>query len=171
MKHHPPIVVLPSLDAVSSLHELASAPSRAEKENHELTAVADRNLGYHERRGLSLLETIVSGFILSLIVIFMVSLFPSSMIAIQKSESKLEADALASTLIEEVRYQPFDSMAALPPGAVKRGKTNLTYSTEVEEIPGSDPRYLKVVRVTVDWEERGEPRQLVREVWVHAVRR
>ena len=123
------------------------------------------------RLGLSLLETVISGFVLTLVIIFVASLFPGSLLAIQTSESLIQADYLASSLVEEIRHQSFDDMVALPPATVTRGRSELSYTTEVGPVPNSDPRFLKKVRVVVTWTERSKSREVVRETWVHALRR
>lgn len=121
--------------------------------------------------GLTLLETVISGFVLSLVIIFIASLFPSSLLAIQSSESRIQADYLATTLLEEMRHQPFDQITALPGGQLKKGRSTLRYTTEVGPVPNSDPRFLKRIKVEVTWEERNKTRKVVRETWVHALRR
>lgn len=122
-------------------------------------------------RALSLLETVVSGFILTLLVIFVVSLFPGSLIAIQSSESRIQADSLASNLLEEMRHRPFDKIVALPAGQESRERSVLNYTTEVGPVPGSNPLFLKKLRVVVTWTERNKERRLVRETWVHSLDR
>lgn len=121
--------------------------------------------------GFSLLETVISGFILSLVIIFIASLFPSSLLAIQTSESRIQADYLASALLEEMRHREFDDIVAIPDGVVTRGRSNLNFHTEVGPVPNSDPRFIKRLRVEVTWTERSKTRQVVRETWVHALRR
>ncbi|MGE0492677.1 MAG: hypothetical protein AB7S38_25925 [Vulcanimicrobiota bacterium] len=121
--------------------------------------------------GISLLETVLGGIILALVIIFVSTLFPASLIAIGGSENTMQAEELAGSLLESMREVPFEQLAPLPPGDFHGDRQVLHYQTEVGPVPDSDPNFIKSLKVTVSWQERGRQRQVVRECWVHALRR
>ena len=127
------------------------------------------------RRGLSLLETVVAAFLFMLVVILVLNLFPSSLLALTQAELKARAARLAQSRLNEVRLRPFESLQVQGPREELLGEeyqgARLRAFLDVRRDPDSDPDRLKVLRVTVQWDERGRKRESVREVWVTRVRR
>ncbi|MBI3928496.1 MAG: hypothetical protein HY319_23340 [Armatimonadetes bacterium] len=113
------------------------------------------------RRGISLIETLIGISILLLAVVLMMSLLPSSWLAVHRGEQRLVAANLAQSLLEEQRSVPFEELDS---GALPRVTTAhqvFEPLLEVEPVPGK-PR-LKLVRVRVRWEARGRPMEVVRQ--------
>ena len=89
--------------------------------------------------GLSLMETVISGFILAIVIIFVSALFPGSLLAIRGSESRIQAESLASRLLEEMRQVPFQQIQPLPPGQTDFRGTTLILQHRVSTSDGRRP--------------------------------
>lgn len=121
------------------------------------------------RRGLSLLETVLSFCIVALMVVMIFSLYPAAMSTVRLSGQKLQADALADSLLEQYQAAPFDSLApgsepSLPP--VDGQGTRFQPVVQFEEVsdPEVDAGLLRRIRVSVSWTEHGMTRARIREV-------
>ncbi len=115
-------------------------------------------------RGLSLLETVVATFLFLLVVVLVMNLFPSSLFSLQQAELKQRAERLCQSRLNEQRVRKFSSLVstALPV------EECFTPVLEVLPHPGTN---LKILRVTVTWQERNQTRKVSREVWVTDVPR
>ncbi|MBI3925991.1 MAG: prepilin-type N-terminal cleavage/methylation domain-containing protein [Armatimonadetes bacterium] len=126
------------------------------------------------RRGFSLLETVVAGSLLALVMLLLFNLFPSSMLALRQGEQQIQADAVAQSALDQVRSEGYGK---LQPGEVRRlqpvrrGSLVYTPTLEVFQVADADPNLLKGLRTTVSWQERGESRQVVHEIWIHGLAR
>lgn len=68
-----------------------------------------------QRRGFTLIETIFATFIISVVIVAIFDLFPSSMVAIKRSEMQIEANDIAQSVLEDMRAVPFDSLTPYSP--------------------------------------------------------
>lgn len=110
-------------------------------------------------RGLSLLEVIFAGALLSLTFMAILNIVPTSVIGEKRSQNKVVADALAQSRLERARAIPFNQLVADgvdhpvdPPGAVY----NRTAFRITERIEDASPTgRLKRVSVTVTWNDPG----------------
>lgn len=123
------------------------------------------------KTGFTLVETIISCLIVSLTIIFIFNLFPTSMAAIKRSETEIQASNLAQSLLEQMRAQGFANLSALPAATVPIDNTNYQYVTTVGPVPGTDARFLKRASVTIRWKARHTEQTMTREVWVHSLKR
>jgi len=80
------------------------------------------------RRGFSLIETIFAASILSIVIMVLFNLYPSSLLAVRRAEHRLEATTLAQSILESKRAMPFSQL------------TSLTVDTDYA-VPGSDPTW------------------------------
>ena len=125
-------------------------------------------------RGFSLAEVIISTLVLSLVMMTVFNLFPSSALAVKKGEQRLTAESLAQAGLEECRARPF---ADLTLGQQNLGNTTVgaTVYERTRQIfvpPGSpDAKLLKGVRIRLGWTEQGRSRELLAETWVVNVER
>lgn len=122
-------------------------------------------------RGLSLLETVVATFLFTLVVVLVMNLFPSSLFSLQQAELKQRAERLAQSRLNEQRARKFSSLvlnSSTPLTAEDWEGHKLKPVLEVLPHAGTD---LKILRVTVTWEERNQIRKVSREVWVTDVPR
>lgn len=96
-------------------------------------------------RGVTLVELILALVVFSLLSLAVLTLLPSSMLAVKKADVHLRADALAESLLEHYRVQPFGTLA---------GET-LPYEEPFSRRLDVTPRgsRLKELKVTVSWED------------------
>ena len=122
------------------------------------------------KRGFSLAETAVSLAVVSLILLFVLNLFPSALVAQKGAEERLQANSLARSLLEQQLDTPF---AQLPVGLHRTldpvEKDGVTYAMrlEVEDSPQADDKFLRVLRLVVRWQARGRQHQIQRQLFVH----
>lgn len=146
------------------------------------------------RRGFTLIETIFSAFIISLVIITIFNLYPSSMVAIKRSEMQIEANAIAQSLLEEMRSVRFSDLLAargagytppalpgpdpLPPAFRPVEHEGITFTpqvpVEVFDVPGADPDCagsgepcIVGIRSRVTWSFQSKNYEAVYETWVH----
>ncbi len=125
------------------------------------------------RRGLSLLETVLSFCIVAMMVVMIFSLYPAAMATVRLSGEKLQADALADSLMEQYLAAPFDSLTGSPALAPVPGRGTVFQPSVVFQnlSDPAAPDLLRKITVTVTWTERGLSRSRVREVIRTNVRR
>lgn len=124
------------------------------------------------RRGLTLVESIVSFFLITFVILSLLNLFPGAMMANRRSELSLLAQSRADQVLETARSGGFVNLklGSGTPEEVTLEGTAFSSRLEVLEVPGHTPDSLKSLRVTVEWKAGGKPQKLVREVWVSNVR-
>jgi type II secretory pathway pseudopilin PulG len=121
------------------------------------------------RRGISLIEVMVSLAIVFLLCIFVLNLFPSSLIAIRHGESRLDAQRVAEATLEQARALSFDLWTT---GTVQSKPPQLcnglafTPVLTIAAVSGYPSTSLKSYRVVVSWTERNVKRSLSQEAWV-----
>ena len=126
-------------------------------------------------RGFTLIETIFSSLIISLVVLTIFNLFPSSMTAIKRSETEIQAGNLAQSQLEGLRTLDYDGLTALrsspPSGNVDIDGTTYNFVVAIADVssPVSDPNRIQSVSVTVTWTLRNRDYEIIRETWMHAI--
>lgn len=115
-------------------------------------------------RGVSLLETLLAGVLLSITLFVILSLFPSSQLAIRQSQQVTRASELAQTLLEECRAQKWDAMEPRSGNAELEG-LSLVYALTVHDSPDGTAG-VKRLAVEVRWKDGGYERSLARETRV-----
>ncbi|MHB2019229.1 MAG: type IV pilus modification PilV family protein [Candidatus Xenobia bacterium] len=81
--------------------------------------------GGARRQGFSLIEVIFAASLLSLVMLMMFNLYPSSLLTIRQAEHRLEATALAQSILEQYRAGPFSTLTTiLLPGGTGNLPTN-----------------------------------------------
>lgn len=116
------------------------------------------------RRGFTLIETLLSGVILSVIIVLLFNLFPTSMLSLRRGEHTLKATALARTLLESKRAGPFSALDTAPALDPQTGDDGTVYTPSYTST--DEGSRLRRIRVTVDWLENGAHRNLAKELWV-----
>ncbi|MBI3926022.1 MAG: type II secretion system protein [Armatimonadetes bacterium] len=146
-------------------------------------------------RGFTLIETIFATFIFSMVIIALFNIYPTAAVAVKRSEGQIQANAIAQSCLEEMRAMSFDSLTTrtwTPPAQAPftaqtlDGITytptcevlhpndlpyNLAAATDPSSNPANEPRYMKILRVSVSWEFQSKVRTTVCETWVHNVPR
>lgn len=120
------------------------------------------------RRGASLAEAILCFAILTLVIILIFNLYPTSVAAVRVSGQKLQATALADSILDEQMEKPFPSLVPgapvnLPPVAARGAELQPSLQIFKPVEPGVDPTLLIGIRVRVVWTDHGVRREILRE--------
>lgn len=118
------------------------------------------------RRGLSLVEIIVSLALLAAVLIFVLNLFPTALATLNRVEFNHDLDQRARGLLELYAAQspadwPVGPARSLPSFEVQN--TPVQASLEVQKYADSDPERLVKLRLVLNWNQTGRARTLVRE--------
>lgn len=125
------------------------------------------SVGRH--KGFSLAETVLSLFLLSLVVILLVNLYPTSMLTVRQGENRFQANQIAASELARLQSGSFDDLvvgSVTPLDPVVHNSMEFERRVEVFEVPPNPEDHLKGVRVTVSWKERNELRQVSQELYV-----
>lgn len=127
-------------------------------------------------RGFTLVETIFSTLFIGLTVLAIINLFPGAYLSVKRSETQLQADMMAKSVIEELRMTPFDQLVTgsytktgFPFEAQKID--NITYSPAVTiyNVTDTDPEIVRGVRVEVTYRVGPSSKTEVHETYIHAL--
>ncbi len=127
-----------------------------------------------KRAGFSLIETVVAIFLLSLLTVVLLNLYPSSVLAVRRAEQIQTADSLAQSVLSQAASRPFSSLLvganeALPETEV--GGQTYQATLSIRAVAGADVETLKALQVTVRWSERNKSREVSHEIWVPRIQR
>ncbi|MEW6281480.1 MAG: hypothetical protein AB1758_22915 [Candidatus Eremiobacterota bacterium] len=129
------------------------------------------------RRGVTLAESILAVFLLSLIVVLIFNLYPASIASLRVSGQKLQADSVAGSILEDYMARSFTQLVVGPPQALPPvpGK-GVTFQPEVEIFEVTQPAdvdrtRIRGIRVTVRWSQNSRNHSVVREILRTNVRR
>lgn len=114
----------------------------------------------------------MAAFILSLVTMAILSIFPSSAMAVKRGEMQLTADSIAERELERLREVPFDSLPLGPRPPISDEQhqgTKYHLSVEVLKEPSSDVKVLKRLVATVTWSHSEKNYSTVHEAWVTSV--
>lgn len=144
------------------------------------------------RRGFTLVETIFSTLFIGLTVLAIMNLFPGAYLSVKTSESNLQADFIAKSVVDEIRSNlNFQELAASSKLSSAEGWENpdilpldrapffpvtleqVRYEPKVSlhEVPGMDPQSIVAVRVKVKYRTGllSEPKEMVHETYLHTM--
>lgn len=127
------------------------------------------------RRGLSLMEVVLGASLLALVFLFMLNIFPATMIGVRKAEHRLDAASLAESILEAARAAPFTDLVpgsydADTPGALPLSRytcedqTVLEPHLSIDTVPGIPADQLVRLRLTITWKDRSGPQTLTQEL-------
>ena len=107
-------------------------------------------------RGLTLIETVIAFTLLLLLILFVFSLAPGSLLSLTRAHHQIAASNLAQSILEEQRNR---SLADLAPHAdaaepIYKLEDGLELNPFVRVSSTGVPSACRVVRVTVRWKER-----------------
>lgn len=126
------------------------------------------------RRGLTLAETMVSLTLLSLLMVAVLNLFPSSMTTVRMTRTGWLARSAAQNRIEILAAQPF---AGLEVGFEEETEVKLSdgslakLRTTISAVDDHPEKFLKRLRCEVSWDGRVNRKSAIQEVYVHSLRR
>jgi Tfp pilus assembly protein PilV len=121
-------------------------------------------------RGVSIAETLISIFLLSLLIIVVFNMFPTTVLANRQGSERLQAVTVAQTALAEARSRPFSELSIgttepLPENSL-RGTKYLSQLKILAPDEGDSDR-LKVLEVTVTWQARNIKRSISERLWIH----
>lgn len=118
-----------------------------------------------KRGGLSLLETIFSVFLVGLAILFILELFPGSLLAERRASQRAQAGNLAQSLVHELLAVPFAQLEVgveqLEP--VVAAQLEFRATREVFVVGSAAPENALGIRAVVTWTERGRDFSVMRE--------
>lgn len=127
------------------------------------------------RGGFTLLETIFASVLFGFIVLFIVNLFPSSIVAVHRGESQIIADNFAQTILEDLRSRSFYNVSTISPPTYQKwtyGETDYLPTVAVSYDSDSTlENYLKIAKVTVSWNFQRRNNSVVHIMYLHSVNR
>lgn len=128
-----------------------------------------------KNRGVNLMEVVLGASLLALVFLFMLNIFPATMIGVRKAEHRLDAAGLAESILEAARAAPFTDLVpgsydADTPGALPLARytcednTVLEPRLTIETVPGIPATQLLRLRLTIHWSDRSGPQTLTQEL-------
>ena len=123
---------------------------------------------------LALGETLVSLTLLTLVMVAVLNLFPSSLGNARLTRTGWLARTAAQDKIEQLAARPF---ATLEPGYREMVQVKLadgvkaTLVTTISAVDGHPPKLLKQIRCQATWPGRGTSKTATEELHVHSLRR
>lgn len=103
------------------------------------------------QRGITVMEILVAAAIFMLAFAALLNVLPASLVAERRSQVRVQADAIAQSVLEDALATPFQKLHDHPLPDVT--VNSLVY--HVESQVTSVDRFLKQINVTVTWDEPG----------------
>lgn len=122
------------------------------------------------RNAFTLAETAISLALVGLVLLFVLNLFPSALVAQRSAEERTQAAGLARTLLEKQMNVAFAALQVglrTPIAPVTIDGIDYSAELQVDSTPQADPKYLRVLRVVINWKSRNRNHTLQREIWKH----
>jgi len=118
------------------------------------------------KKGFSLVEALISIFLLILLLVFVLDVFPAVQRGLQLSENYVNAALLGHSLLEEVRSLDFDGIIPVSGSKTYTGtrynrpfSLTMNYQIEVTTLDANR----KQVWATVTWPEKTGEKQVIME--------
>ena len=121
------------------------------------------------RRGLSLIEVIISVTILAMALTLIVGLLPGASLSNLLARQRMLAGSLAQDVLEAADKSKLDNLAPGPLDALEVEGTE--FRRQVERTPLSPPSAAVRFRVTVSWTHGEQERSVFREMVLSEVPR
>jgi len=129
------------------------------------------------KRGFTLLETIFASVLFAFVILFVLNLYPGSMVAIHRGESQIVADNFAQTILEDLRSRSYANVnPSSPPTYAKLVYANTEYTPVLQvtyktDPPVIDPKFLKVATLKVQWNFQNRNQEVTHVMYLHNVTR
>ncbi|ODT57490.1 hypothetical protein ABS71_19830 [bacterium SCN 62-11] len=121
------------------------------------------------------METILATFVVSMVILAILQMLPSSALATKKAECKIQACSLAVSALDAQLARGFTAVAhqqgldlELPD--VSSGGVVYHLTVRVLDTPQPRPTLVKVVRCTVEWNFGGQDFSTTQEAWLSKVK-
>jgi hypothetical protein len=124
------------------------------------------------KRGFGLMDVILATAVLLMVGLFLLNLFPSSLLAISTTRNRLHAQNYCQSQIAALRHAGFSSLefGQTEYEAVSDG-THFLVTTEITPVAGRDEDLIRAVKVTARWNVGKQQREESLETYLSAVRR
>lgn len=124
-------------------------------------------------RGFSLVEVVLSFCLLTVVLMLVFNLFPTSAVAIERARMETQANSMAQARLESARLKPFKELTvgSNVSEVVKEGADQFEIVQSVNKVAGESQDRLVSVKVTVDWEYRKRRHQSIQEAYVFRLQR
>lgn len=124
------------------------------------------------KRGFGLVDAIFATAVLFLIGLFVLNLFPGSLLAIAMTRDRLQANNLCQGEMATARHTGFSDLSfGTTERTVVADGTKFRIKREVYPIDGRDDSLIRGVKVSVEWTIRGKTREAQLETYLSSVRR
>lgn len=120
-----------------------------------------------------MLETILALGLVALVFFAVMEVIPGALFLVRGQERQQAAEDLARSLLEEQSARPW---AELPVGSAQelpeRTRDGIRYRSRlaVHPVAGQPAELARALRLSVDWEYRGQAHEISRELLVHHLR-
>lgn len=128
------------------------------------------------KRGFTLLETIFASVLFAFVILFVLNIYPGSMVAIRRGETQIIADNFAQAILEDLRSRSFANVSITsPPTYQKKIYADTEYTPLVSVVYATDtylPDYvLKIATVRVQWRFQNRNNEAVHTMYLHNITR
>lgn len=126
-------------------------------------------------RGFTLAETVYASVLFAFVILFILNIYPSSMVAIRRGETQIVADNFAQSILEDLRARSFANVSTTSePSYTALIYNDTRYNPYLDifyDPDGADPRFLKVARLQVAWIFQNRENRVVHTMYLHNVTR
>lgn len=121
------------------------------------------------------METVFASGLLAGVVFMLFNLYPASALAVRRSQDRLQADQLAQSYLALYQAEPFHTFAkpgalhTFRPPTVQSEGTGTIFTPTIDVMYGpddTDPRLLRILRVTVDWNWVRGPQSVSHQIYL-----
>jgi Tfp pilus assembly protein PilV len=122
-----------------------------------------------KRRGMALLEVVVSSGILFMVMLLLLNLATTSIWGTKEGGERLAAEAYAQSVLEDYRGKafsayPLDQPIICPPYLEDGTEYRAVLSASL--VPGTSPQTLRQLDLSVSWNSKRGPRQAALSAYV-----
>ena len=127
------------------------------------------------RRGFTLLETIFASVLFGFIVLFVLNLYPSSIVAVRRGETQIIADNCAQAILEDLRSRSFYNINVASPPTYQKwvyGGTDFvpTVTLAYDSDTNLEP-FLKIATVNITWTFQNRTNSVVHSMYLNNITR
>lgn len=128
------------------------------------------------KRGFTILETIFASVLFAFVVLFVLNIYPGSMVAIRRGETQIIADNFAQSILEDLRSRSFANVSVTsPPTYLKKTYAATDYTPMVTIAYAGDAylpdHVLKIATVKVQWSFQRRNNEVVHIMYLHNITR
>lgn len=124
-------------------------------------------------RGFTIAETVFASVLFAFIILFIMNIYPSSMVAIRRAETQIVADNFAQTVLEDLRSRSYYNVDVnAEPYYAPLIYNDFKYNPYLDvfyDPDGTDERFLKIARLEVAWVFQNRENRVVHTMYLHNV--